>query len=303
MILGWGSAVYSRELFILRAPFYASLHNKIFLVESFTPHARTLKFYLPEKERPMKRNVRFVAATVYSAGLLLAVFIAILIAARRLKVVGRENIPLQSPGGVLLLSNHPSLIEPILLQFLLGAALFKNPSRYFPWTAADRGNFYDPWYCWWLRRLRLVPISRSRNAGLSDSLALRSMANLLKGGAYLLIFPEGTRTYKAVRRSEYYGMSNGKKMGILRGGMGMLALLASPLCVPIWVEGTDKILPPDKRIPRLWRFLTCPITIRVGSVFVVDGARDHKKAAQVITEKLLELAESAESAPKGGDSQ
>ncbi|GHO84406.1 lysophospholipid acyltransferase family protein [Dictyobacter formicarum] len=95
----------------------------------------------------------------------------------RLAVRGSEHVPVNGP--LLLVSNHLSWIDPILVAGLL-------PRR--TWFFAKKEIFPWPIVGWLVRRTGQIPVHR----GESDRVALEQALAYLQEQRALLIFPEGT---------------------------------------------------------------------------------------------------------------
>lgn len=85
---------------------------------------------------------------------------------------------------------------------------------------------------WLLPRICAHPVRR----GASDLRALKEAIDLLKGGACLLVFPEGTR-------------SRDGSLGAVRSGVAFLARRAGVPVVPALVEGTFRAWPRHRALP------------------------------------------------------
>src|SRR3990172_308380 len=96
----------------------------------------------------------------------------------RFRYFGREHVP--RSGAVLLLSNHQSPLDPVLVG--RGSP---RPLYYL----ARRSLFFWP-LSWLIRSLGAVPVDRE---GTSPS-SLKIAVEILKQGEALVVFPEGTRT-------------------------------------------------------------------------------------------------------------
>ena len=211
---------------------------------------------------------------------------------------------------LIIVSNHPSFIEPVLLPLMgfpwmnfpwvfsplwsrikFSLSWFKElqkefslPKRLIPANVPDKNNFYDPPYMGLFQGIN-IPVDRSGGAHgrIGTVLALKKA---LENGGRVLIFPEGSRTFKATQKGEVK-TANGRRLGKLRDGAGWLALKTGARILPIWVEGTDRVLPNNKfPIPRLWH----KITIKIGSPFKVQGDT-RREAILEITKSLLEVAD------------
>jgi 1-acyl-sn-glycerol-3-phosphate acyltransferase len=181
-----------------------------------------------------------------------------------LKVIGRENVPRSGP--VILASNHVSYLDPILigvsvsrrLNFLAKEEIFKNPL-----------------FSWLLKKLQTFPVSRER-AGPS---AVRNALRLVEKGKALLLFPEGTR-------------GDGKSLLKAKNGIGVIAGRSGAVIVPVYLEGSQKILPRGSRWVRLH-----PVTVYFGpplppnssSSFAREAGK--KKAYGEVAEQVMDQIE------------
>lgn len=145
---------------------------------------------------------------VFCRGVLRALFALIF----RFEAVGKENIPLE--GGVLLCSNHKSLLDPIAVgikvdrqvKFMAKEELFKVPVL--GWLITQFGTF---------------PVKRG---GVSKE-SFRTSINILRNGEIMGIFPEGTRNSSA---------------GAAKKGAAMFALRSDAAVVPAAIVGDYKFL-------------------------------------------------------------
>jgi len=127
----------------------------------------------------------------------------------------RERVP--ESGGLLLVSNHQSYLDPPL-----AAVGLNRPVSFM----ARRSLFRNPLFRWLIRSLNALPISRE---GL-DTQAMREAVSRLKRGEALLLFPEGTRTVDG-------------SVGRLRGGFDLLARRAGVPVTPMAVDGAFNAMP------------------------------------------------------------
>jgi 1-acyl-sn-glycerol-3-phosphate acyltransferase len=137
----------------------------------------------------------------------------------RLEVKGRDNIPKR--GGVVLASNHASFLDP-------PAVAIASPRQLH--FLAKENLFKVKVLSWFVRKTNALPISRER---MQMSIARKSLEILRKGGA-LLLFPEGTR-------SSTGKIAEGKR------GVGLIATKANVPVVPVFIKGSGKALPINKR--------------------------------------------------------
>jgi 1-acyl-sn-glycerol-3-phosphate acyltransferase len=143
----------------------------------------------------------------------------------RIRIGNRDFVPRE--GGALILSNHQSNFDPVLvglacdrrLNFLARRSLFDSPG---------------------LRRLieslDAIPIDRD-GSGLGG---LKETLRRLKRGEMVLIFPEGTRTADG-------------QVAPLKPGFCALARRANVPLVPLAIDGAYAAWPRSHKLPRLSR--------------------------------------------------
>ena len=142
----------------------------------------------------------------------------------------RERIP--SNGPVLLLANHQSNLDPVLV----GVAS-RRPLSYL----ARKSLFHGP-FALLIRSVNAIPLDRD---GMSIA-GIREIVRRLKQGEATLVFPEGTRTFDG-------------NMGPLQSGFGVLARRSGATIVPLGIDGAYRAWPRTRRLPRPAR-----ITVHVG---------------------------------------
>jgi 1-acyl-sn-glycerol-3-phosphate acyltransferase len=119
------------------------------------------------------------------------------------------------------------------------------------------------------------------------------LKDVLDKGGRVLIFPEGGRTFKAVKRGRLES-PGGKEIGTLKNGAGWLAMKTGARILPVWLDGTDRILPNNRfPFPRLWRHAT----IKIGTPIEANGHKREEITAE-IARALLSLADEGEATDK-----
>jgi 1-acyl-sn-glycerol-3-phosphate acyltransferase len=144
------------------------------------------------------------------------------VAVLRIRVFGREHVPAE--GGVLVVSNHQSHLDPILVG--LGF------DRRLNYVARDTLFGFAP-FRWLINSLDAIPIDRE-GIGLGG---LKESLRRLKDGEMLLIFPEGTRTRDG-------------SVGQLKPGFLALARRAKVPLLPVAVDGAFDSYPRKNLLPR-----------------------------------------------------
>jgi 1-acyl-sn-glycerol-3-phosphate acyltransferase len=171
----------------------------------------------------------------------------------RLRVQGLEHLP---EGGFVLAANHTSNFDP----WALGVPLL--PRRQLRFMA--KSELFNP---------LLAPILRGAGAfkvrrGESDVEAMRTAVELVAGGEIVVMFPEGTRRQKGLRK---------RRTARAHTGAARIALGSGAPLVPAAIAGTDRLL----RLGRLRVVFGEPLDLS-------DlAALDQKRAAEEATERLM----------------
>lgn len=139
-----------------------------------------------------------------------------------LKVFGAHYIPRK--GGVLIVSNHQSYLDPVLLackivrpvNFMAKSELFEN--RYFGWL---------------ITKLNAFPVRQ----GEGDVGAVRETIRRLQEGQVLNVFPEGTR-------------SPDGELQPMQTGVGLIVRRAGVPVVPAVIDGSFNAWPRGRK---MWR--------------------------------------------------
>ncbi len=174
----------------------------------------------------------------------------------RVRAEGRENIPAQGP--CILVANHQSYIDGLFVSMFLTNAFLRRMFYY-----AKRKHVVNGLFEWLARNCNVIIVEVGRDVQIS----LQMMAQALREGGNLLIFPEGTRSAD----------------GLLGDFKGTFAALATELKVPVLpiaIRGAFRALPRGRRLPRFFtrvtvRFLPpIPDADRVDEHRLADATRD-----------------------------
>lgn len=131
----------------------------------------------------------------------------------QIEVHGVQNVP--KSGGVIIASNHASYLDPPAV----GASSRRMRMTHF--MARDT-LFKNPLMGWWLHRVGVIPLNRERGGDLK---AMKTAIQLLKDGACVALFPEGTR-------------SPDGNLQPPRPGVGFLVAKGESPVVPVYVHGS-----------------------------------------------------------------
>jgi 1-acyl-sn-glycerol-3-phosphate acyltransferase len=182
----------------------------------------------------------------------------------RPEIVGSEHIP--ASGGAILASNHLSIVDSIFLPLMVDRPVtFAAKSEYFTGTRP-----IDRLTGAYLRATNQISVDRAEaRAGLE---MLDAALGLLREGALFGIYPEGTRSPDG---RLYRG----------RPGVGWLALNSGLPVIPVAMSGTDHVLPPGRKVPRVGK-----IKIRVGEPLTFESAKTLPSASRqrrAITDEVM----------------
>ena len=135
----------------------------------------------------------------------------------RLKARGHERIP---GTGFVLAANHVSNLDP----WALGMPLL--PKRWLRFMA--KSELY-----WWPARLVLDAAGAFKvRRGEQDTAAIDTAVRLVRSGEIVMMFPEGTRRRKGLRKT---------RTAKPHTGAARIAYLAGSPLVPAAVKGTDRL--------------------------------------------------------------
>ena len=140
-----------------------------------------------------------------------------------LKVDGLENIP--ERGGALIISNHQSNLDPVVL----GARLRRSLS----YMAKEELFHVMPPFTWLLRSLGAFPVHQ----GHGDVRAMRQCIQRLQDGYLLNIYPEGSRTPDG-------------EIGRIEKGVALIERRAHVPIIPAVIVGAFEAWPIHRTFPR-----------------------------------------------------
>jgi 1-acyl-sn-glycerol-3-phosphate acyltransferase len=171
----------------------------------------------------------------------------------RLRARGIDNLP---EHGFVLAANHTSNFDP----WPLGLPLFPGRQLYF----MAKSELFNPILKPILLGGGAFPVRR----GEADAEAIRSAVELVESGRVVVMFPEGTRRKKGLRKR------HGARP---HSGAARIALAANAPLVPAAIKGTD-------RLTRLG-----PLRVAYGSPIPLDDLRGDEiaPAARDATERLM----------------
>lgn len=197
----------------------------------------------------------------------------------RIRVHGKQNLTNIPYKNRLVLSNHPSLLDPVLLAVIcfMPDAL-RDPQRCFPWQTPN-ADVMEHVRLSIVDATPLVYLKIDKDDKPSDATGLRKIIRELKEHPFIM-FPEGARTHLSAEPRRF--TSSGVPIGHFRNGIGFIVAHTKPWIVPILIKGADKVLPFYvswwMSLLNIWRY---PIDIIIGTpinsseVIMEDGENNQ----------------------------
>jgi 1-acyl-sn-glycerol-3-phosphate acyltransferase len=183
-----------------------------------------------------------------------------------LTVEGRHHLP---DGPYLLCSNHCSHADSAALMTasgrsfrsfaLLGASDYFFHSRNVRWRVS-------PW-------MNVIPIERRPGPESLTACLTICRQFLERTRGTLILYPEGTRSADA-------------EMQPFKAGAGLFASELGVPLVPAYVEGTHRILPKGKSMPRIGH-----VTVRFGEALALARPPDSREALRAWRRSVVEQLE------------
>ncbi len=174
----------------------------------------------------------------------------------RVRAEDRTNLPAQGP--CILVANHQSYIDGLFISMFLTNALLHRTYYY-----AKRKHVRNGLFEWLARNCNVIIVEVGRDVEVS----LQKMAQALREGGNLIIFPEGTRSADG-------------QLGDFISTFAAMALELNAPVIPVAISGAYRALPRGKRLPRFFtrvtvRFLPpMPEADRVSENRLAEATRD-----------------------------
>ena len=175
-------------------------------------------------------------------------------------VTGLDTIPRHGPA--VLCANHLSFFDSVVVMMTVDRPVY----------FIGKAQYLDSWKT---RRLfpalGMIPIDRDN--GAKATVALDAAADVLRSGALLCIFPEGTRSRDGQLHRGYIGAAR-------------IAIAVGCPILPVGIVGTREIQPPGARLPRPGR--SCSVAI--GSPLRADDVElsRRRSVARALTNQTME---------------
>lgn len=160
------------------------------------------------------------------------------------RVIGARKVP--KTGGVILAANHASYLDPPVV----GAGLDRGINY-----LARQSLFRFPLVGRLLRSWNSVPVDREGGGARG----LKIILDRLLGGAGIILFPEGTRSYDG-------------KLQPAHSGIGLVVVKSNAPVVPVRVFGSHEAWGRNQKLPRPKR-----ITVKYGEPLLFEKLRGEAR--------------------------
>jgi 1-acyl-sn-glycerol-3-phosphate acyltransferase len=181
------------------------------------------------------------------------------------EVEGLEHVP--ADGGAIVTPNHLSVFD----HFAVGCVM---PRRI---TYVGKAEYMDSWKTRYIfPALGMVPIDRG--GGSAAERALDKAAELLDSGELFGIYPEGTRSRDGNLHKGHTGCAR-------------LALRTGCPIIPVGLQGTLEVQPPDASMPRPFRTIRVRVGRPIDVTRYLDRADDRLVLRQITDEVMFEIRE------------
>ncbi len=185
----------------------------------------------------------------------------------RIRVTGRHHVPVA--GGVLLVSNHQSFLDPVLVGIGL-----RRQCHYLA-----RSTLFKLWgFRWLIKSVNAVAIERE---GFAIA-ALRSCVSIVREGGVMVLFPEMTRTHDGAVHKFHRGLA-------------LIAKRTGAPVVPVAIDGAFDAWPRSRLLPR-------PATIRVmfgAAICAGEFAGSDAEMVKEIESRVSDMRERLAEKPRG----
>jgi 1-acyl-sn-glycerol-3-phosphate acyltransferase len=178
------------------------------------------------------------------------------------RISGQDATPRE--GGLLIVSNHLGLLDPLAIGT-------KLPRRLYIFAKAE--VFSWPVIGWLARKADVIPVRR----GQSDREAIRRALDYLQAGQAVMFFPEGT-----------YPKSH-QPRGMIKAlpGAALLAQRSGAAILPIGISGSEMVWSPRSMPWGLFRRWL--VEVRVGAPYrpTIPTTASQKQALALIAEEMM----------------
>lgn len=187
------------------------------------------------------------------------------------KVYHKEHLKELTPPFILV-SNHLALIDTWFGAFAIAFPEFYWKPWLLPWHLPEETNYHRGLLVPYMWLNRSIPIVRGATPK-EQKLSKDKIINVLQNNEAIYVFPEGTR-------------SRSGRIGDYTTGIGRIYLRV-PNCtiLPIYIRGTEKVLPIKSIFPRIFK----KIDVVIGRPMKLTSEHQGLRAGVDISKQIFDI--------------
>lgn len=209
----------------------------------------------------------------------------------RLKIKGEKQLLLTAKkGGLVIMSNHPSLVEAFLLPVILSPRHLFDLSLFF-WSLPDgqlfsaKTDLVSGFKQSLFRLGRCVMISRLEGR---NYLPIRQLHRILSSGESVVIHPEAGRTEKG---TSFVHLKT-RRLRKIESSAVMLTARLDAVIIPVFVEKQEELASVSSSIFSLLMGRQAPMIVYIGNPYKPNSNRSATELNQELEQKILKAGSS-----------
>lgn len=201
-------------------------------------------------------------------------------------------------GRLIIASNHPSLLEPMILLGMCWPQVLWRPVTYFPWNTPDAGVFGKRE--WLYEYSNSIKISRHKTPPdqRRNEAAVKMITTVLNTQRTVIMFPEGGCTGSRNKDGSQPELlctrtaAGTRHIRPITGGIPQLALETGARILPVYVDMPfwERVRELPNRFSdtrKLWMAERETVTIHVGRSYYPNKQSSKVAQNQELTERIL----------------
>ncbi len=234
----------------------------------------------------IKSRILAVLGTMTAYALIIPVWVAYLFGRVKIKWSPGAKQAWKN-GGVLVIANHPSLIETIVLPALFWHPSWLRNQKQIPWSVSDRYLFGNrPWI---YNAFRCIVVSREKDKKHKESnrlnfQAIKTTLRRISSGRIVILYPEGGRTCKG----DSFWSHGGRRVKRFDAGLIQRAVKLGHTVIPVWISHGDVTEPESFFVGYKKLFFGPKFLVHFGQPL---STRERELDEQVIAEAMLKTGE------------
>ncbi|MEX2341283.1 MAG: lysophospholipid acyltransferase family protein [Candidatus Paceibacterota bacterium] len=222
----------------------------------------------------------------WTIGLFFGLIVLLLRFFGKLKIEGEKKLLITAKKGrVVIMSNHPSLVEAFLLPVILSPRHLFDLNFFF-WSLPDgqlfssKTNLVSRFRRSLFRLGRCIMISRSEGR---NYLPIRQLYRILNSGENIVIHPEGGRTEKG---SSFVQLKK-RRLRKIESNATMLIARLGGVIIPVFVDKREELATVSSSVFGLFTGKQAPMVIHIGEPYRPDSKKNSTELNQELEQKIL----------------